>query len=949
MSHVWSPPGGVPAPVSTLIGRAAELADSVRLLQASRLLTLTGAGGSGKTRLALEIAAALSPQFQNAVGWIELTALSNAAQLAAHVATTLGLPEDPERPSLQVLVEALRERHLLIVLDNCEHVVDAAAELAEALLRGCPKLSLLATSREALGIAGERTWLIPLLSIPTATDAAAPARAALVPSVQLFVERAQSAVPAFQLSAANVGAVVDICRRLDGMPLAIELAAARVKVLAPDQIAARLYAVLALAPTNARGVRARHRTLRETIAWSCRMLSPAEQALFERLSVFAGSFGLEAVEAIGTDDEVPIEHTVDLMSALVDKSLVLSEQRANTSRFRLLETMRQYAGTRLEERGDADRMRHRMAAYYVAVAESAEPRLFGGAHDAAIQTLIESEEANIRAVEEWARLEPSRCLYALRIGASLHWFWFAHGRFREGRSWLEGALAHAGGAPPLMRARALIALGHIAIWQGDAAAIRTPLEQSLALLSTLDEPRTLVVALAGLSTASLAEGNLPEAAIHIDQALALLGGDESTVLMPFALYWRGMIALQSGQTQIARESLVRAIAVGRALGHRPAIGHPLYLLGLLELSEGDQRTAAARLTESLLLHQEIGDRWGMFQTLATFARAACEHNLVRAGRLLGASEAMRSVLGVQMPPALKGDYDRLVDEVRSTLGDIAFADAVAAGRAMSLAEAVAYAIEPIDVASADPDLRVVTLGPVEVFRGGMPIAARAWGSAKARELFLLLLGHRAGCTKDRAAAALWPDATPAQVRNNFHVTLHRIRKALGDADWVIVDNDRYALNPAFRALCDADQFEADARTILAALRAGRPLPASAAAVVARYRGEFLEHEDAGEWHLARRESLQQLYCDLLLACGKKLAASGRDADSVDYFRRLIARDAAHEDAARGLITAYARLGDRASARRAFEQLVVALRSELDVEPEPKTVDAYRQAIGDTGV
>ena len=204
-------------------------------------------------------------------------------------------------------------------------------------------------------------------------------------------------------------------------------------------------------------------------------------------------------------------------------------------------------------------------------------------------------------------------------------------------------------------------------------------------------------------------------------------------------------------------------------------------------------------------------------------------------------------------------------------------------------------------------------------------------------------------TKDRAAAALWPDATPAQVRNNFHVTLHRIRKALGEGDWILVHNDRYAINPRYRVVCDDEQFEADARAIVAVVRAGRPVPASAAGVVARYRGDYLEHEDVGEWHLARREGLLQLYCDLLLACGTALAAAGRDGDSVDYFRRLIARDAANEVAGRGLITAYARLGDRASARRAFEQLVAALRDELDVDPERETLAAYRQAVGETGV
>jgi predicted ATPase/DNA-binding SARP family transcriptional activator len=872
------------------------------------------------------------------------------------------VPEQPDQLPERLLIEAIGTGRFLLVLDNCEHLIEACAALAERLLQACGELRILATSREALGIGGERTWLVPLLRVPTAAESSDPARASAVASVQLFAERARAAAPAFQLSSSNVAAVVDICQRLDGIPLAIELAAARVKVLAPEQIAARLHGVLALAPNNARGVRARHRTLRETIDWSCRMLSAQEQRLFVRLGVFAGSISLEAIEAVCTDAEVPRELAVDFISGLVDRSLVICEMHTGAARYRLLQTMRQYARNRLDESGEGTRIRQLCADYYVAMSEAAEPRIFAGANDHEIQVLLEQELPNIRAVEDWCRLDRTRVVHALRIGAALHWFWFAQGRFLEGRSWLDTALAAAPDVPPIVRARALIARGHIAIWQGDPAAIRPPLEEAIAILRTLTAPKALVVALTGLSTAALGEGDMRGAEQLIDEALALLGDDPSTVLLPFALYWRGIIATRAGRLSVARASLEQAVAAGRVLAHRPAIAHPLYALAMVDLQEGHVRQASARLVESLAIHHTLGDRWGLFQAFAAFAQLASEVDPARAARLIGASDAVRAVLGVQLPPQMRDRYEQLVATVHARLGDERFMTGREAGRSLTVDEMVALAREPVGMPAAAvdvgatrtpskprgrasvPDLRVLALGPVEVFRKGKAVASNAWGSAKARELLVLLLCHPEGCTKDRAAAALWPDASAAQVRNNFHVTLHRIRKALGDGEWITVEGDRYAVNPALDVEFDVRRFETEAHALAASMRAGQPCPPGADAVLARYRGDFLEHEEAGDWHQPRRQQLVDFYLEMLLACGTACVESGRDGEGLAFLRRLVARDAANEAAARRMFVAFAHLGDRGSARRLYDQLVAVLRDEFDAEPQPETLAAYRAAV-----
>src|SRR5256884_484049 len=370
-------PEGAPPPaqLTSFIGRERETAAVQELLAGTRLLTLTGAGGSGKTRLALEVASRVGARYPDGVAWVELAPLSNPELVPHHVADALGVRRDGIRSAGEALLEALRNWEALLVLDNCEHLVDACARLAEALLRGCPRLRIMTTSREALGIGGERAWLVPALTLPESGKPVTRAVAADSEAIRLFVERTQAVRPSVELIDANGAAMVQVCRRLDGLPLAIELAAARARVLDPQQIAARLDDVFGLLTSGSRTALPHHRTLRSTIEWSHALLTEQEQILFRRLAVFAGGFTIDAVEVVAQGGAISARDVLDLLSGLVDKSLVLLETEALEARYRMLETIRQFARERLEQTGEAADLGRRHAPFFLARAQAADPFL----------------------------------------------------------------------------------------------------------------------------------------------------------------------------------------------------------------------------------------------------------------------------------------------------------------------------------------------------------------------------------------------------------------------------------------------------------------------------------------------------------------------------------------------------------------------------------------------
>lgn len=479
----------------------------------------------------------------------------------------------------------------------------------------------------------------------------------------------------------------------------------------------------------------------------------------------------------------------------------------------------------------------------------------------------------------------------------------------------------------------------------------------MRLLRGVGDSRSHVIALVGMSTAALAEGKLAEASACLEQACALVDAQAMPgILLPFVLYWRGIVAMQANDLGAARAALERAVSVARAISHRRAVAHPLYVLANVEIREGRHAEAAKHLRESLRLHDRLGDGWGVCLALAGCVALAVSDDPARAARLLGGAEAIRSGIGVQIPPFARREHDELMARIESALTPKRFGALWREGAAMARADLVRYAIGPSDrdgrVAAEGPEsthvaaapageLRIVTLGSFEVLRNGAG-DDRAWGSARARELLAFLVTHPDGCSRERIGAALWPEASSAQVRNNFHVTLHRIRRALDDPECIVVRRDRYLVNPAYRVEFDAGRFAADARALIGRVRDGTSTPTSGAAALEAYRGDFLEHERVGEWHLAMRDELRQLYETLLQAVADAFAGAGRAGDSIEYYARLLARDCTSEPAARGLMRAYTSVGDRVAARRVYEQLVLALREELGASPEPETIALARQ-------
>jgi predicted ATPase/DNA-binding SARP family transcriptional activator len=964
-----SVPHELPVQLTSFIGREREI-DALRgTLRSTRLLTLTGAGGSGKTRLALEVSAQVAAGYPEGVAWIELASLGDGELVPQHIATALGLRDDAARPPVDLLMHALRNRNALLILDNCEHLADACAALADTLLRGCARLTILATSREAIGVAGERAWLVPPLSLPAEDDDASADRLLDFEAVQLFVARAQDVAPAFALTDQNAAAIVQICRRLDGLPLAIELAGARVRVLAPEQIAERLDNAFALLSTGSRTALPRQRTLRATIDWSYQLLSDAEKLLLQRLSVFAGGFTLDAAETVCADQRLPAGEVLDVLTRLVDRSLVVMREHNDSARYHLLETVRQYAAERIEASDEAADARRRHAAFFVSFAESAEPFLFAGAARADWMKLLDHDVDNLRAAADWCLNSGEDGEAALRLLAAIHWYWFARGRFTEARSRLEAAVQQATAAAPLVRAKARTALANIAVWQGDRASVPVLLGDALDSLRGSDERPLLSYALVPLGWARL--GDDPHEAFAIlQEAISLSRTDRPNILTAVALYWTGFAAQALGHEDQARDALDEAIRIGRGLDHRPGIAHPLNGRGGVAILQGDYDMAIACLAEALLIHEQTGDAWGMITAIEGLARVARDTGADEwAIRLTGAAAAIRGRVGLPLHGGEQSEYARLVAELRTDVDDARFDTAHAAGQELAIARIVEQArarfgspagspaslpASVIHVAAGEPPgqpvsarrggdaaaLRVLALGPLIIERDGEPLAADAWPYARPRELLLYLLSHPDGRTREQLGVAFWPESSAAQVKNSFHVTLHHLRKALGHADWIVYENERYRISPQLTVEFDAALFEQQMTAALRDARAGTGSIDALRDAIALYRGDFLADESAGDWHFVPRDRLRMLCVDGLGALGELLGQAGRFAEAVDVFQRVVIMEDLREDAHRRLMQFLAQGGERGRALRHYERLVALLRDELDAEPEAETVALF---------
>jgi predicted ATPase/DNA-binding SARP family transcriptional activator len=520
----------LPAPRTSFVGREREMVEVKRTLAMTRLLTLTGAGGSGKTRLALEVAGDLIGLYPDGVWLVELAPLSEGALVPQVVTEALGVQEQPERPLLESLLDALRDKVMLLVLDNCEHVIDAAASLVDDLLDSCPRLRLLATSREPLGAMGELGWLVPSLSVPEVHQSPTIEELEGYESARLFADRASNRHPGFELTSENATAVAQVCARLEGIPLAIELAAARIGILSAEQISERLGHSLKLLTGGERTADHRHQTLRATLDWSFELLSEPERVLFRRLSVFAVGFTLEAAESVGAGGGIEVEDVLELLSYLVEKSLVVAEENwERGARYRLLEPVRQYAWERLRMSGDAEPIGRRHAEFFLALAEEAELELSGPRQPEWLDRL-ETEHDNLRAALSWA-LEREVDL-GPRIAGALCRFWHTRGYLSEGRRYLEEAVTRRDVVPASVRAKALDGLGWIAEPQGDYERARVAYEESLELYRSSNDKGGVANTLGDLGSLALDRGDYGQATSLLEKSLTLhreLGNREEVI------------------------------------------------------------------------------------------------------------------------------------------------------------------------------------------------------------------------------------------------------------------------------------------------------------------------------------------------------------------------------------------------------------------------------------
>ncbi len=770
-------PTNLPEPPTPILGREADLAAVVALLREPevRAVTLTGPGGVGKTRLSLEIAAAVAAEYADGVHLVDLAAVSDPSLLDAALAAALGVEENVQQPPGRALREYLRSKAVLLLLDNFEQLVRAAPRVAE-LLGACPNLALLVTSRAALRLRGEREYIVPPLALPAAGQPAAPAALARFPAVELFVRRAQEIRPAFALTPENAPAVVEICRRLDGLPLAIELAAARTTVLPPPALLRRLDSEgapsLRLLTSGPRDLPARQQTLRDTIAWSHGLLEPRVRLLFRRLAPFAGGWTLEAAEAVAGDDgtvpgggaaQAPPQaslaplppasaagpecaaapastardllnpaYVLDGLSELVDQSLVLVEERDADVRYRMLETIREFATEQLDACPEASVARRRHRDWYLALAEEPKPEWEGHLH-AAWLARLDQEQDNFRAALLACQREGAAEPF-LRLAAALGPFWQARGQLSEGCAWLERALEGAAGGPAPLRAAALLQAGKLEYVRGDFERGAGRLEEALALFRSLQDRRGLAQALCALGALLDLHGRREGVVALLEESLALFrelddqpGIAETLTNLGFARFFRGELdraealcdeavalyrAYEDRQGMIpplltqARVAMLRrnfaraaglydeAVHLSRAVSPRKSLPNVLVEAGMLLARLGELERAAAYQRESLRLNLERGARYGIYSSLGVLGSTLyAQGQTERAARLVSAAEALRETLGASRPEGYGPLHERLLAGLRTRLGQVAFDDAWAAGRAMLLDDAVAEALD----------------------------------------------------------------------------------------------------------------------------------------------------------------------------------------------------------------------------------------------------------------
>jgi predicted ATPase/class 3 adenylate cyclase len=733
-------PHNLSVQVTSFVGRDNDVEQITVLLDTARAVTLTGIGGAGKTRLSLQVAADLIEQYADGVWFVELARITEPSLVVNTIGEVLEISEVPGRAMLDTLSDALQRKQLLLVIDNCEHLLETGAEVAAVLLKACPELRILASSREELGIAGETTYAVAPLPLP---DAQGDVGALLsTPSVQLFVERAQAAKPLFQLTKENAEAVSSICRRLDGLPLALELAATRLKIMPPQKLVERLEDRFRYLTGGKREALAHHQTLRATIDWSYDLLDEAEQLLLNRLSVFQNGFVIEAAEGVCAGEGLDGLEVLDYLSQLVQKSLVEVDEQGDEARYRLLETVRQYAEEKLEAAGETEKLHKAHLDYYLALAEIAEPELTEAEQLSWLQRL-HKEHDNFRGALHWA-MQADQWEEAQRIGGALGRFWGVHGHWSEGRAWLEQALQARDSVDLAAQAKALRWAGNLAAHQGEGDQARALQEEALALNRELGDAMGIAMALSNLANVARLEGDLAESWALREEALALHRELGNTKGIALNLRNQGLLALQQGYLAEARALQEESLALCRELGDARGIADALGDRGQLAIYQGDLAGARALYEESLALHRELDHMEGISGILVNMGQMALmENKLTEARQQLTQSLKLRQELGHKLPmiggsalmatifhkagfaeiaSQLQGASSRWGEEVKAPLelysqeqhdetqaalkdelGEAAYLAAFVAGQQLSFEEMVELALREPDASDNSPE------------------------------------------------------------------------------------------------------------------------------------------------------------------------------------------------------------------------------------------------------
>jgi predicted ATPase/class 3 adenylate cyclase/DNA-binding XRE family transcriptional regulator len=724
-------PNNLPLQLTSFIGREREIEEIRQLLTSARLITLTGAGGTGKTRLAIEVARTIGDQYPDGVWVVDFAVLPEPSLIWQSIASILAVREEPNRSLTQTLIDFLRSKKLLLLFDNCEHLISACAQVVGSLLQACPQLQILATSREPLGIPGENQYYVPTLTTPQIDAEMFLEELNRTEAVRVFIDRAAMVRPTFKLTKANALAVAQVCRRLDGIPLAIELAAARVKGLSVEQIAERLSDRFSLLNTGNRTALQRHQTLRATIDWSYNLLSEKERILLARLSVFAGGWTLESATEVCLVVQIEERDVLNLLLNLSDKSLVISEEQIGETRYRFLETIREYALEKLAESGEERLVRNRHLDYFIQLAEEAE-RNYRSDKQLFWFHVMEGERDNFRTALDYV-LRSDQVESSLRFVATAFWLWFFQGPWSEGQMWVESVLAQAPDLRTKAGAKVRMALGLLHFAQSNYSAARTNLENSLAIWQELGDKWWSAFVLGFLGLVQRPRDQ-QAASDSFDESLTLATETGQDWIRAFALWNSGENELHLKNLAEAESMLNQSLELGKALGDRMLQNEALRALGEVHEAKQEYGQAVNLYLESLAIVQELrditnvshlyfnvgralqlaadnqaakryfldalrqsrrlGKKVGEVRALAGLGVvAAAEGEAERAVVLLTASQSLIAKLGLSFPSTQSAWLQRHVEMARAQLEEERFASVVAQAQVMMMNEAVEYALD----------------------------------------------------------------------------------------------------------------------------------------------------------------------------------------------------------------------------------------------------------------